>query len=221
MNPVERALASRVTLHLGDMILDDFAEFLSERFQFNVLIDSRALDDVGLGSESPLKGLQVEQVELETLIDLLLKQQELCFYVRDHILIITTPEDAENNLTTYIYPVGDLLGFGRNPDFDTLIEVITSSVAPDTWDEVGGAGSIESFPPSQSLVVGQTRHVHRQVQELLESLRKVKSLQPATRGNLRSSIPDDVGSMPYRPGGTRGGGFGIGRRPANRQGGVF
>ncbi len=31
-------------------------------------------------------------------------------------------------------------------DFDTLIELITSTIAPDTWDEVGGAGAIESFP---------------------------------------------------------------------------
>ncbi|MHB0959240.1 MAG: DUF1598 domain-containing protein [Pirellulaceae bacterium] len=31
-------------------------------------------------------------------------------------------------------------------DFDTLIELVTSTIAPDTWDEVGGAGAIEPFP---------------------------------------------------------------------------
>jgi hypothetical protein len=31
-------------------------------------------------------------------------------------------------------------------DFDTLIELITSTIAPDSWDEVGGAGAIEPFP---------------------------------------------------------------------------
>ena len=31
-------------------------------------------------------------------------------------------------------------------DFDTLIELITSTIAPDTWDAVGGAGAIEPFP---------------------------------------------------------------------------
>ena len=31
-------------------------------------------------------------------------------------------------------------------DFDTLIDLIVSTIAPDTWDEVGGAGAIESFP---------------------------------------------------------------------------
>ncbi len=31
-------------------------------------------------------------------------------------------------------------------DFDTLIELITSTIAPDSWDEVGGPGAIEAFP---------------------------------------------------------------------------
>ncbi|MEO8498251.1 MAG: DUF1598 domain-containing protein, partial [Planctomycetota bacterium] len=31
-------------------------------------------------------------------------------------------------------------------DFDTLIDLITSTIKPDTWDEVGGPGAIEPFP---------------------------------------------------------------------------
>ncbi|MHB8970957.1 MAG: DUF1598 domain-containing protein [Pirellulaceae bacterium] len=31
-------------------------------------------------------------------------------------------------------------------DFDTLIDLVTSTIAPDTWDDVGGAGAIEPFP---------------------------------------------------------------------------
>ncbi|MEO2021089.1 MAG: DUF1598 domain-containing protein [Pirellulaceae bacterium] len=30
-------------------------------------------------------------------------------------------------------------------DFDSLIELITTTVAPDSWEEVGGAGTVESF----------------------------------------------------------------------------
>lgn len=31
-------------------------------------------------------------------------------------------------------------------DFDTLIELIQNTIAPESWDAVGGAGAIESFP---------------------------------------------------------------------------
>ena len=43
-------------------------------------------------------------------------------------------------------PVGQG-GFGGNgADFDSLIELITSTVAPSSWDSNGGAGSIAPFP---------------------------------------------------------------------------
>ncbi len=42
-------------------------------------------------------------------------------------------------------PIG-AAGGAAYADFDSLIELITSTIAPDTWDEVGGAGAIEQFP---------------------------------------------------------------------------
>lgn len=37
-------------------------------------------------------------------------------------------------------------GGGAQADFDSLIELIESTVAPDTWDTVGGDGSMQGFP---------------------------------------------------------------------------
>ena len=48
-------------------------------------------------------------------------------------------------------------------DFDSLIELITSTIAPDTWDEVGGPGVIEPFPTNLSLAISQTQQVHGQI----------------------------------------------------------
>ncbi len=44
-------------------------------------------------------------------------------------------------------PIGDhgAGGGAAAADFESLIELITTTVAPDTWDEVGGPGSIDSF----------------------------------------------------------------------------
>ena len=59
-------------------------------------------------------------------------------------------------------------------DYDTLIEAITTTVKPASWDEVGGPGSIVPVPVSSSLVVSQTREVHDEILELLRSLRAAK-----------------------------------------------
>ncbi len=68
-------------------------------------------------------------------------------------------------------------GGGAQADFDTLIELITATIAPDTWDDVGGQGSIQGFPTNLSLVVSQTQEVHEQIADLLEQLRRLQDLQ--------------------------------------------
>src|SRR5581483_4943585 len=47
-------------------------------------------------------------VSLRTVLDLLLDELELTYFVKE-LLIITTPEDAENNLETRVYDLRDLL----------------------------------------------------------------------------------------------------------------
>ena len=62
-------------------------------------------------------------------------------------------------------------------DFDTLIELITSTVEPDSWDTIGGPGAIEPFPTNLSLVISQTQEVHDQIADLLTQLRRLQDLQ--------------------------------------------
>ncbi|MCA9150393.1 MAG: hypothetical protein KDA92_13875, partial [Planctomycetales bacterium] len=69
------------------------------------------------------------------------------------------------------------LGGGAQADFDTLIDLITATIEPDSWDDVGGEGSIQGFPTNLSLVVSQTQEVHEQIADLLQQLRRLQDLQ--------------------------------------------
>ena len=69
------------------------------------------------------------------------------------------------------------LGGGAQPDFDSLIDLITSTVKPTTWDGVGGPGSIAPFETNLSIVVSQTQDVHEEIVDLLEQLRRLQDLQ--------------------------------------------
>lgn len=76
------------------------------------------------------------------------------------------------------------MGFGpgglsgtSGADFDSLIELITSTIQPTTWDDVGGPGSIAGFETNLSLVVSQTQEVHEEIADLLEQLRRLQDLQ--------------------------------------------
>ena len=82
---------------------------------------------------------------------------------------------TQNQPSTGFGPGG--MGGAAMADFDTLIELITTTIAPDSWDEVGGAGAIEPFPINLSLVISQTQEVHEQIADLLDQLRRLQDLQ--------------------------------------------
>ncbi len=68
-------------------------------------------------------------------------------------------------------------GGGTDADFDTLIDLITQTVSPATWDHNGGKGNIAASPTNLSLVVSQTQEVHEEIVDLLEQLRRMQDLQ--------------------------------------------
>ncbi|MBN1588716.1 MAG: hypothetical protein JW888_04300, partial [Pirellulales bacterium] len=57
-----------------------------------------------------------------------------------------------------------------NTVMDSLLQVITMSVTPDSWQSMGGEGHVEPF--GTSLVVRQTPTIHKQIQDLLQQLRQ-------------------------------------------------
>jgi general secretion pathway protein D len=69
------------------------------------------------------------------------------------------------------------LGGGAQADFESLIDLITSTVKPPSWETVGGPGSIAKFETNLSIVVSQTQEVHEEITDLLEQLRKLQDLQ--------------------------------------------
>jgi general secretion pathway protein D len=70
------------------------------------------------------------------------------------------------------------LGGAASADFDSLIDLIVSTVEHDSWMENGtGEGEIQPFPTNLSLVISQTQRVHEQIADLLEQLRRLQDLQ--------------------------------------------
>src|ERR1700735_2721791 len=71
----------------------------------------------------------------------------------------------ETPVTRVVYPVADLVvpidyGDGKYCDQTQevrLMELIQGTIAPKSWKEQGGAGSLQYYPLGMSLVVNQSR----------------------------------------------------------------
>ncbi|MFV1965876.1 MAG: DUF1598 domain-containing protein [Pirellulaceae bacterium] len=65
----------------------------------------------------------------------------------------TAAEITDNRLRSSVFgeiagrPLGggDARGGGSLADFDSLIELVTATISPDSWDAVGGPGAVEAF----------------------------------------------------------------------------
>jgi len=62
---------------------------------------------------------------------------------------------------------------------DTLIKLITNTIKPDSWDSMGGPGTIDYYPLGMALTINQTPDIQEQVQELLHALRRLQDLEVA------------------------------------------
>jgi hypothetical protein len=60
-----------------------------------------------------------------------------------------------------------------------LIGLLTNRIAPGSWNDKGGPGSVDYYPLGMALIVNQTPAVHKQVRHLLESLRKLQDVEVA------------------------------------------
>jgi hypothetical protein len=84
------------------------------------------------------------------------------------------------NVADLVLPVPTIVSKGKQADvradFQPLIDLITSTVKPTTWDAVGGPGSVAPFEVNFSIVVSQTQAVHEEIVDLLEHLRRLQDV---------------------------------------------
>jgi hypothetical protein len=119
-------------------------------------------------------------ISLRSALNLILRDIGLDWTIANEVLLITSPEEAKTTLVTRVYDVGKLIEVrdadGRIwKDFDSMITLLTSTIEPKGWEEVGGPGSIASFElrGAAGLVIRHTPKVHQQVGRLLIELEEL------------------------------------------------
>jgi hypothetical protein len=200
---VTAALDERTTLDVENQPLTTFVESLRERHGINVQLDYKALSDAGTDIDVPIS-VHARDASLRSALRLALSKLQLSLCVRDGYLLITSGNFEEDSLEMRIYRVRDLIsldsgltsrvafaGTGAD-DFRELLQVITATVEPTTWDDVGGPAAIKANPDSQTLWIFQTPEAHELVAQLLDTLRGMRDKQAAAAKAV-AEAPRDPG----------------------------
>jgi serpin B len=208
---IRQALAKPIDLSFDEVPLNKVVETLRDKLHINIILDKRALAGGSVSDDTPLT-IAMYNIPGNDALALILRELNLTLVIQHKVLLITTFEEADSLLETRIYDVADLVHHTeskvKRPDFDSLIEAITTTLHPTSWDSVGGPGSIASFQAVglEVLIISQTLDVHEELANLLANLRAMRR-----NGNNRETavnapaivVPQPAGaiikSSPFTP----------------------
>jgi type II secretory pathway component HofQ len=180
----------RITLDFKNATLQAVADYIREIADVNLVVSNKV---EGKGDDISIK---VQDISLKSVLSLVLKPKGLTYVIRDGVLMLTTIEDANEDVIMEIYDVRDLLYPIKDfPGVDiTLASDAIGTTALDTGGETEGlvmpleeivkahsGGKTWEENPKAScslqnglLVIKQTREVHKQVRRLIGKLRDFK-----------------------------------------------
>ena len=136
---VRAKLAKRTNFEFIETPLNQVLDFLSDAAEVQMHVKTRALDDVGIGTDSPMT-LNLKDVSVETGLELMLDDLQLDFAIDRGLVIVSTPDDLQAKSVVRVYQLQPLLADLSPEQIDReagrLAGIIAAQVAPDTWGPV-------------------------------------------------------------------------------------
>lgn len=157
------ALGSKMSQTFIELPLSDAMQQLSQSHDIPIVLDRRALEELGLTPDVPIT-LSLNNVTLRSFLRLCLREYDLTYLVDDEVMQITTTEAAEQHMMLKTYNVPETLA----EKADKIIAAMTTTVTPEQWEEQGGKCSVASV--DHVLVVNGSPMVHDGVSNFLQKL---------------------------------------------------
>ena len=105
---ITRALDGEADFDYLDQPLNEVIDDIKFNHNIPVELDKKALEELGIDTATPITR-NLKGVSLRSALRLLLNELDLTYIISDEVLKITTPDEAEAQLITKVYPVGDLV----------------------------------------------------------------------------------------------------------------
>ncbi|MFN4261149.1 MAG: hypothetical protein ACK4RK_17815 [Gemmataceae bacterium] len=167
-----------VSVKFDNTRFQDVIEYIATELDQPVILDKQALNDAQIDYDT-LVSAQVRDISLRTLLRKVLGEFGLTYVVRGEAIQVVSIFKAQDLMVTRAYYIGDLVSdgganaFGLNPLYFTnldqlaqaqraaaIIEMIQTTVDPDSWRLNGGKAAISFDFTTKSLIIRQSAEVH-------------------------------------------------------------
>lgn len=185
-----RKLDTLIDVDFKETSLGNALSAFAKKVGLQFYIDPKGLEDLVITTDDPIT-LNLQQVPAEMALDLILRPLQLAYTLRSGVVMVSSQAEIDASPETRVYYVS------ADSTYE-LIQLIPSTVAPNTWAAVGGLGAIVPF--RDSLVISQTSETHQDIEKLL------KDLEPVLAKGPRKRATEDAAGAGY--GAADGGGYG-------------
>ncbi len=183
-------LAAKVTVDFSNSSLREVLDWLHDKQNLVVLVDKNALLDKGLSLSEPISD-RLNDAPLYLLLNRL-RALGLAWYFENEILHVTTEKVAEEHFQLQSYNISDLLDAGY--DAMSIEDAIAATVAPDSWEDVGGLGVYSTL--GDVVFIRQRDGIQSQHEEafteVLKHLRQEYTHQHPAQLALRQKLTENV-----------------------------
>ena len=168
---LQRQLDQRIELRVDKTPLIDVVRLLQQRFKLPIRLDRKRLEEASV-AESTEVSLRARNISLRSTLRQL-GQLDLGFYCHDDQVVLTTVDACNERVSERLSWVGDMVADELGDDYDSLVELLTTTIAPTNWAE-GNNIPIYEFRPSHAIIVSQTEEIHLQIEQLLKQMRQTR-----------------------------------------------
>ncbi len=154
-----RTLDSSITVDVKNRSFQSVLDYLRDKTGLPIIVDQDSLKQVDASYDSSVS-LNMKDVSVRTVLHQVLGNLNLTYIIRNEAVQVVSPALAKQAMVVRTYYAQDLipsgLGFITAVQAAQLIEMIQSTVAPQTWKTNGGDGTILYDPITGGLVVKQS-----------------------------------------------------------------
>ena len=117
----------------------------------------RLFDEAGVKYDTPVT-LKLKAVTVRTVLKMVLRDLGLTYVIKDEMIQVTTPDKAKDMMIIKVYSIADLV---RNRfEAAMLIDLIQTTIEPQSWRANGGTATLMYNPVTLSLVNKHTAAFH-------------------------------------------------------------
>lgn len=153
---------SKTDFSFNNTSFDQVIKSLEKELGFQLVISKATMEEVRLSYESTLTYEIPRNVSKRNLLKSVLSELGLTYIIKGEMVQVVSFLQAKNEMRVGVMDVASLInGVGAQQNVNQIINLIKTTVEPDSWEGAGGNGTITFHPPGTLIIKNSAEVIYQ------------------------------------------------------------